>query len=228
MGTLSKNDDVSEVAPLQDTATAEMMRGSDDVDDRGMREQELSRNLLGSLWGSGLLLLLIGGLYELYAWSSEGRAHWLYSALVVAVPLVVIVAHVRRMRRLRQPIFRLGFIVFLAMNSLVLPVLFYLPMLWLKLFGPFFALGYGLSFLWYGASYNSLPHLLTASLLVVGAVVGIPFCYSLAPALGGAVVFIAGIAVLVLAYRMGKIREARVAAKIQALRKQQLNRKSAE
>ena len=228
METLSKNDVASEITPLQDSSTAEVVQGDAHVDDWRMREQELSRNLLGSLWGSGLLLLLIGGLYELYAWSREGRAHWLYLALVVAVSVTVVVAHVRRMRRLRQPIFQLSFIVFLVMNSLVLPFLFYLPVLWLKLFGPFFALGYGLSFLWYGASYSSLPHLLAASLLVVGAVVSIPFCYSLAPALGGAVIFIAGIAVLVLAYRMGKIREARVAARIQALRKQQLNRKSAE
>lgn len=223
-----RDDTVTEIAPLQDATTAEIVQQPECSHEQEVRVQELSRNLLGSLWGSGLFLILIGGLYELYAWDSEGRAQWLHLTLVVAVPVAVVVAHVRRMRRLRQPIFQQGFIVFLVMNSLVLPFLFYLPMLWLKLLGPFFALGYGLSFLWYGATYDSLPHLLAASSLVVGAVVSIPFCYSLSPVLGGAVIFIAGIAILVLAFRMGKLQKARLAARNRALRKQQFNRKSAE
>lgn len=185
--------------------------------------QGIPRSLLGSLWGTGILLLAVGGVYELYAWDNEGRARWVCFALLIAAPLLALTMHVRRVRKLRQPMVSPYVAVFLAVNALALPFIFYLPSLWLKLIGPFLALGYGFSLLWYGAFYNSLPHMLAACALTLAAVLSIPFCYSLTPALGGLVILAAGASMLALACRLGKLRKSRLAARRQALRKQQLN-----
>lgn len=190
--------------------------------------QGIPVSLLGALWATGLLLLVVGGFYEFYAWGDAEGLRGLGLSLLVTIPLVVAVVHVRRANRLHQPILKMPFVVLLLMSALVLPFALYLPQLWLKLLGPFFALGYGLSLLWYGAYYDSLTYLLIACACVFGAVVSIPSCYSLSPTLGGGIILAVGIAVLVSAYRLHKLREARIVARATAQRKQDLSREAAK
>ncbi len=190
--------------------------------------QWIPRSLLGSLCATGLLLLIVGGGYECYAWGDAEGVRGMCMGLLVMVPLTVVVVHIWRVSRLHQPIFRMPFMVLLLMSALVLPFALYLPQLWLKLLGPVFALSYGLSLLWYGAYYDSLTYLLIACACVFGAVVSIPSCYSLAPTLGGGIILAVGIAILVSAYRLHKLREARIAARATAQRKQDLSRGAAK
>ncbi len=221
-----RNTELSKEEPPLSLAAQDRQTGH--AKEHEVQVQGIPANLLGALWGTGLLLAALGALYELYAWDSESRVRWLLLLLLTALPLAAAVVHVRQTQRLRQPVFTLCFVVFFGMNALAIPFILYLPQLWLKLLGPFFALGYGLSLLWYGAFYNSLPYLLIACAFVLGSVVSIPFCYSLPPTLGGLILFIAGVAILGLAQRLNKLRETRLAIREQALRRQEVHRTKAE
>ncbi len=190
--------------------------------------QGLPRNLLSTLWGTGLMLLALGILYELYAWGGDERAMWVGVSLMVLVPVLVVVAHVLRVRQSGKPVASLCFFVQLLLDTLVLPFLFYIPALWIRLLGPFMVFAYGLSLMWYGAYYDTVMCLLAACVLVLAAVVSLPFCYGLAPALGGVVIFSGGLVIIIFAYRLKKTREKRIAAYEQARTRQQFNREQGE
>ena len=177
--------------------------------------QGLPHGLVSSLCGVGCFLLLAGAACALFA-AREHLEVWVQVALLLALPLVIFVAHVRRAGKRGEPVFSWAFAALLGAHVVLLPLCMVLSFYVSLMLGDVCLAVYASIVIWYGAFYSNTMAISAGCTLAALSTMSIPLFYG--AVVSAVLLILLGGGILFLAYQLHRRRAAQLAY-LQVLRK---------
>lgn len=189
-------------------------------EDDALQVQGIPPGLVSSLCGLAVLLVAVGGACVLASvWDSLNE--WVRLALLLPVPVLLLVLHIRSVRRAGEPVFSAAMAALMLAHLVLLPAGIALAMYGWPLVGMPFFWGYALALLWYGARYRKAMLISAAVMLAFALALSIPLYGDFGVLLSGVLLALMGALVLTVAVLLYRHREQKLAMLRVALKRRE-------